>query len=458
MRFIGLPRLLAVTVAWAFCSGVLGASETKRIELVPSAAPHNEVRYQIEVGGELVFEHEKEATQRKLSVVAELQYDELCFDKSEAPDGVVRTVRRYSKANAAIKIGDGGRKTELRPSRRIVAVELDGSKTTLFSPDGPLTRPELDLIETVAGSRRIEGLLPDKAIAEGDSWALSKEFVAGFLDLDAVVEADITCKVTEITDDVVRFQLTGEVEGAKLGVITQLAVKGKYRFDRRLGAVDWLGLLVKEQRPMGHVTHGLDVVARIQLRIIPSEGDAGLDEKTLADKTFGVTPEAARIMFEPNRGEWNLEHDRRWHVNLNQHDLAVFRLLDHGKFIAQCNVTPLKKVEPGKQATLKDFQREIELMLDDRASGFLDAGQWASDKDYRILRTTVAGEAEGSSIQWRYYLVTDRHGRQVTFAFTVESDLVDALGEADRRFVESLTFTPPEVAMKENADSTEAAK
>ena len=253
------------------------------------------------------------------------------------------------------------------------------------------------------------------------------------------------------------FSVPVKLKGAKHGVVTQLAVKGKFRFDRRLGMVDWLGLLVKEERPMGHVTHGLDVVARIQLRILPSEDEETLNEKTLANKTLAPTPELERLLFDPVHADWKLEHDRRWHVNLNQHDLAVFRLIDHGKFIAQCNVSPLEKVEPGKQSTLESFQQEIEMILDDEAGGFVDAGQWASDKEYRILRTTVLGKAEESPIQWRYYLVTDQYGRQATFAFTVQMDQVDALGDLDRRFVESLTFTAPEVAMK-NGTGTQKEK
>ena len=344
------------------------------------------------------------------------------------------------------------------PAINSSALRWDDSKTTLFSPDGPLTRPELDLVETVAGSLRVRGLLPSKPVATGDTWKLGDKFVAGFLDLDAVAKAEITCEVTEITDEVVRFQLTGEVEGAKYGVVTHLAVKGKYRFDRRLGAVDWLGLLVKEERPMGHVTHGLDVVARIQLRILPGESEEPFTEDVLSGKALSPTPELTLLRFEPTRADWRLDHDRRWHVNLNQRDLAVFRLLDHGKFVAQCNVSALDKVEPGKQATLESFQREIELMLNDQSGEFVNASQWASGEDYRVLQTTVLGEADGSPIQWRYYLVTDRHGHQATFAFTLQPDMAEALGEMDRLFVESLKFTTPEVALKEEPGASEKTK
>lgn len=462
MRFPGFPSILVVSLVLPLCHGEAAQSDEtpggQKLLLVPRSSALNKVDYLIEVGGELIFEQEKETTRRKLSVAAELNYDELRLEGPEESGGITRAVRAYETAKSVVKIDDGGTTVDLRPSRRLIGVELEGSHTRVFSLDGALTRPELDLVDNVANSLRIVEILPTEPVGVGDKWTLSDQFAAAFLDLDAVEKSHIECELMEITPEVVRFQFIGHVEGAKLGVETRLEVKGKARFDRRLNTVDWLGLLIKEQRPMGHVTHGLDVVARVQVRIVPAEASEVLDEETLAQKTLGGTPELMQVLFEPVHASWTLEHDRRWHLNLNHHDLAVFRLLDKGKFIAQCNVSPLEKVEPGKQATLESFQREIEAMLDETSRGFADAGQWASDKNYRILRTTVLGEAEGEPITWRYYLVSDQHGRQATFAFTVATDLVEQLADLDRQFVEALTFTEPSVAATENKAEGEERK
>ncbi len=450
-----LPVVIAVS-----CRGPSFAGEDAKgkVRLLPSEANSTRVSCTLEVGGDLVSEGAKDTTRHKLSVVAELEYEELRLAGSREENGIVRAVRSYKTAKSTVKIGDGGTNTELRPGRRLIGVELDGTRTTVFSPAGTMTRGELDLIDNVANSLGVEGLLPAEAVGEGDTWSLSKEFAAGFLSLDAVSECAVECAVTEVTPEVVRFQFTGDVEGAKHGVVTRLGVKGKARFDRRLNAVDWVGLLIKEVRPMGHVTHGLDVVVRVQSRMVPVEKSTALNEETLAEPVPAPTPELTALFFEPVHEEWTLEHDRGWHANLNHHDLAVFRLLDHGKFIAQCNVSPLPKVEPGKQATLEDFQREIESLLDETSRGFADAGQWSSDKEYRILRTTVLGEVEGQPITWRYYLVSDRHGRRATFAFSVATDLVERLADMDRRLVESLTFAAPKVAAVENKGKREERK
>ena len=197
MRFIGhLPARLAVILVF-LCSGVGVCSEQddlERVTLTPATPNRCQVQYVIEVGGDLVFEEDSQTPRRKLSVVAELSYDELRLAGSEEDEEPLRAVRMYTISKAAIKIDDGGRRLDLRPNRRLIGVELNGSETNLFSPNGSLTRRELDLIETVANSLRIDGLLPTEAVGEGDVWTLSDKFVAGFLDLDAVSKAKVDCE------------------------------------------------------------------------------------------------------------------------------------------------------------------------------------------------------------------------------------------------------------------------
>ena len=55
-------------------------------------------------------------------------------------------------------------KPALRDEHRLITAELRGPKLTLFSPDGPLSREELDLLDIFGDSLALEGLLPDEVL------------------------------------------------------------------------------------------------------------------------------------------------------------------------------------------------------------------------------------------------------------------------------------------------------
>ena len=63
----------------------------------------------------------------------------------------------------------------------------------------------------------------------------------------------------EVTDTVARFEFAGKVEGAVYGVSTKIEIKGKYRFDLRSKRIDWLAMLVQEDRESSFVEDGIDV-------------------------------------------------------------------------------------------------------------------------------------------------------------------------------------------------------
>ena len=153
---------------------------------------------------------------------------------------------------------------------------------TLFSPLGPLTREELDLIEIPACSLLIERLLPERPVAQGDEWQHSHDLMAGLLNLDAVSECDVTSSLKELNETAAQIELLGTVKGAINGVSSVIDVKGRYKFDIASRRITWVALLVKEKREIGHVSPGVDVVARLQMKITPNSANEALTDKALA--------------------------------------------------------------------------------------------------------------------------------------------------------------------------------
>ena len=399
----------------------------------------------LEVGGDVSELAENKVQEMKMSVVCNLRYDEKMLEVPGGSADRLRSVRHYDQANAVIKIDEDGIKPALRSERRLIGVQIDLPKVTLFSPKGMLTRDELELIDVLGNSLLLDGLLPEDPVAVDDSWKHSPEMMAALLGLDAVSQTDVESRLRELTDSAARMEMSGKVEGAYGGASTEIELKAKYRFDRRSQRIDWIAMLVQEKRSIGHVEWGVDAVARIQVTISPQSKAPQLADTALEQLPLSSTAELNRLTYKSAKG-WQLTHDRSWYVTGDHSNLTILRMLDRGELVAQCNISTLPKLAPDKTVTLTEFQHDVQKALGKSFGEFVEAGQWAGEADYRVYRVVVRGEVSEVPIQWYYYLITDRHGRQAAPAFSVGADLVERFDEADRELVRSLRFLDPQLA------------
>jgi hypothetical protein len=90
--------------------------------------------------------------------------------------------------------------------------------------------------------------------------------------------------------------------------------------------------------------------------------------------------------------------------------------------------------------SLETFQADIQKALGKSFGEMVQAQQFPNELDYRLYRVICRGTVEDVPIQWNYYYLADRHGRQVVFAFTVEQRFLDRLNKADEQIVRTLRF------------------
>lgn len=401
-----------------------------------------QVEVLLEVGGDLtvVDDKEKKVHALKMSVVGSMVYDEKRLPATGQEPGEVRSVRNYRRCDAVIKIDKGGARPRLRDDRRLVSVAGSTGRTTMFSPTNPLSREELDLIEIPASSLLVEQLLPDRPVSPGDEWQHSNDLVAALLNLDAVSECDVRSRFKEVTAAAAQLELAGTVHGATEGVSTEIELKGRYKFDLKARRITWVALLIKEKRPIGHVAPGVDVAARLQMKITPNVTGEALSDHALAGLILEPRPDSTLLEYESAHGGFRFLHDRGWHVVNEARDSVVLRLVDRGELVAQCNVTALPPVEPGKRLTLAKFQEDIERSLGKTFGRFESAGESVNAAGHHLSRVITTGEVEKLPIQWNYYLVADGRGHQVVAAFTLESALVDRFGTSDASILATLRF------------------
>ena len=414
-----------------------------------AAGTVDQVKTTLEVSGELVVNAGEKPNRLKTQVTANLGYAERSL--AAAGDGPLRAVRYYDDAAAKIQIEKEGFKPALSDPRRLIGVEVDGRATTLFSPSGPLTREELDLIDLQGSSLLFDRLLPDKPVAIGDKWQLSDDLLTNLLRLDTVGSTEVVATLTSVQNGGAIMELAGQISGAINGVSTEIELKGKYRFNQPAGRVDWAAFLIREKRSIGHVGPGLEVVARLQTLITPGASSDKLSDAALRGLPLEPKPELTQLVQKSADGQWQFTYDRRWYITTDTKEQLVMRMVDRGELVAQCNIASLAKVPQDKLATLPQFQQDIQKALGENFGRFIKAAQNNTESHYRVYRVEAQGEVEKLPIEWIYRLVADEQGRQVTLVFTVESELMDEFGQADEPLVQSLRFLESNVAMRVKA-------
>ena len=309
-------------------------------------------------------------------------------------------------------------------------------------PDEPLTRQELDLVDVPGGTLVLDRLLPADPVAVGESWKLTDRVLANLLCLDAVSWTDVRSTLGTVKDDIADIGTTGKVAGAVGGVSTEIEVKARYKFSLEQKRIVYFALLIKEKRAIGHIGPGLDTVAKVLVKISPISGSEKLTAEVIQTLSRSVPPEMTRLSFRSAGGEFGFLHDRRWFLTTEDPKLAVFRYLERGELIAQCNVSAVPTTQK-KALTLAEFQRDIQTSLGKNFGQFVSARQSTNDHGHTIFRVVVHGTVSKLPIQWVYYLIGDSKGRRVSLAFTLEESLVDRFSEADRLLAASIQILDP---------------
>jgi len=403
----------------------------------------------LEVDGNLKFpDSGASSTEKKppMKATASLSYEEKTLDFSARGGEIVRSVRYYDKADATIQVGDDQFRPTLRDQRRLIANEIDGAKITLFNPSGLLTRDELDLIDFLGNSLVLDGLLPDKPVAMNDTWKHPDWLMATLCTLDAIGSNDAESSLRLVSGGVANMEMSGRVEGIAGGLSTSIELKAKYRFDTKTGRITWFALVLKENRVPGPPGPGLDVVARLQMKVSPLDKAVHLTEETLRDVKTAATPELRQLHYQSPYGGWALDHDRRWVLVQERKETTLLRLVVDGDYIGQCSISTGSDVAAGKEPTLAKFQEEIRQGLGASFGRFAGGQESKGEAGQRIYRVAVQGEPRQIPIQWIYYRLTDRSGRQIIVAFTVKRDLLGRFQKADEELVGGLRFADPKVA------------
>ncbi|MBS0265238.1 MAG: hypothetical protein JSS02_25115 [Planctomycetes bacterium] len=446
-----------VLTAWCGTALFLGLWQTARaaehyqLREDPKDARVRKVAVELKVNGKL-FPSPGPEQALKLNVDAQFGYHERRLSATGRDAESLRCVRYYDEAKANINAGDQFSSSILRKSQRLIVSQGQVAGLEIFSPAGPLTYSELELLHVPTDSLAIQGLLTDSEIDLGETWTAPVWSVPLVTGVEAVEKGKLTCKLEKIDDQVARIGFTGDVTGATVGASSVVELRGHLLFDREQKLVTRIEATQTEKRAIGAVSPGLDVTAKVTVVRSLAEQGSRISDKELSGVPLEPNAASRLLLFESPVWNVRLYHDRNWHVFHQASDGALLRLLDQGGFISQCNIKKLPNAEPGQHLSEKQFQQDIQQTLGKNFEQFLQAEKLNLKDGLFIYRVVAAGsiqrtnekkEPEINAVQWINYLVANPEGRQLTFVFSVDARQVKDFGTRDVSMVAGIEFLRP---------------
>jgi hypothetical protein len=442
IQMVSFPRSLAagLVCVWLALPCPTRAAEQYKLPAVSPQAGIQAVEIRFEVSGKAEFAIDKaQSLAHPIAAQAVLKYRERPLPGAGRDAEALRSLRHYDSIEAKIRVADQTTSPQLADDRRLLVAEGRREGIFFYSPQGPLTALELELLRTPADSLCLLGLLPPMPAAVGDKWSPPSWVGQMLTDTEAAAKSDLNCTLDSVAQGQAKVTFEGTVEGATAGSIGKVDLHGWYLYDLKTQRITRAELQQSEERSVGPVSPGIKVTAKAIVTCTPAPAASDLSAEAAAAVPLEPPAPLTQLYF---RAPWNVEfwHDRSWHVFQQSVQIAVLRLVDHGTFVAQCNLAPVRAANAGEHVTEQQFQNDIRTSLGTRLKSIEKAETIPTDDHRFLYRVTVVGEANKVPITWIYYLCAAPNGTQASFVFAVETALRERLGNRDLQMLKSLRF------------------
>ncbi len=433
------------------------ATEPQAVELVDSRQDGQMQKVQVtfKVQGKLRTEQRSETKIPDVPLQAQsrLTYAEKFLRCTSQPGVTTRTVvaaRDYEKAEANIQVADQRDDTQLKPHEKVILA--DGSAYALTSMGVPLSREEVEMLDVPGSSINAYRLLPNAPVTTGETWAHSADDMAAVFNLDEVIVNEVRSRLVDVERGLARMQIGGTITGNVHGAATELKVSGDYRYDLQWKRINWVQLVIEENREASPIRPGFNVKAELRMLVAPLK-----ESSTLAavdtPKALKITDNKHRFLrFESLPARYRLILDANWHVVDERTTSTSLRLVDKGDIVAQANIRRLKRLEKGKTLGLEEFQSDIQKALGDRFGQFESAKKSQRHDGYEVLRVAAMGTDAEIPVRWIYYHLANGIGDRIAFVFTMETKAIESFGKYDHAMIDSIQLLPIDESPKSEVE------
>jgi hypothetical protein len=368
-----------------------------------------------------------------------ITYDERVLSPDEA--GMLKTVRIYREADFVRVVGGATQDAGIRPSvRRMVIIKTDGRRAP-FSPDGPLTWGEIDVVRTdVFNPAVVPGLLPAGPVKKGQTWKVSTAAVAELTDMEKVDSGEIAIELIGVTEidrkRVARLKLSGIVKGVNEDGPNEQTLDGTAFFDLDAGVLTYLSIKGTHKLLDGAgQTVGLIEGQFTMTRALINRPPPELSDGALSLVALKPGPENTLLLYDnPDLGVRFL-YPRGWRVGAVQGRQVT---IDHAR-----GAGILVTVEPAaRMPSAEDYLTESTAFLAKQK-----ADVTATDKPTRVRTEPVLLDrfgldaTFGSDKARLEYAVLKQTDGGATVAARIPAPEVAALKPEVERFIRSVSVT-----------------
>jgi hypothetical protein len=354
-----------------------------------------------------------------------------------------KTARNYSTASAQATV-DGERVTRsLAADRRLIVAKRTDESLFCFSPAGPLTRTDLEVVSEHFETLHLTGLLPGKAVAIGDTWKIDSLVAQALCLFEGLIAHDLTGKLREVTAGVAIVGIDGTAKGIENGAMVNLTVAANLRFDlatSRIVGVEWKQKDVRDQGPVSPAAE-IETTTILKRELLAAE-PAELNATALAQVPAEDELPAAlkQLLHRDPKSRFQFLHARDWHVVGQTDHHLIMRNLERGEFIAQATLTMWQNAGVGKHMSPADFEKLTAQGASWKIEEVLDRTEIPTDADRWVYRITARGELDGSKVIQNFYVVATANGEQMILTFTMKPGAAPRLGTRDLALVNGIEF------------------
>jgi len=439
MALIG-TRLLAA-VGLMIAGPALGDDSAMLREVAPSGTTR--VLIELKAEGEFAAEPgTKDAKAKPSPLKVEARLDSYDRVVKHDDDGTPRRVARRL-VEAAAAVGDARGLSKVRPEVALLMADRREAGTVVFSPSGPLTRSELDLVQSPGEPLALLGLLPEKPVKVGDLWPVSLETARNLSDYDVVTTNGLEAKLESLDDATAKVKLGGEVKGSARGGEGAIRFAGTFTFDRKAKRIARLEITRDEVRKEGTVELGLKAKSTLLVEREDAETPAALSDEAVAILPTDNDPRRDWLLLTPPNARYRLEYPRDWHLKREDPKQVVLVKMDKTGPVANLILSVGPNAGKGRHQAVEDVTKALGARFDQAVgAGEVEVGPNAG---YQYKMAVIGREGE-RPILWYYYLLAGPEGDQLLGIFTLDPEGEKSFNAEDRAILGTLEWKAPAAA------------
>lgn len=392
---------------------VRGEEAVRLSEAFPVGARYR-VKTRVELSGSMALPPAKGKKPESVGVagISAIDYEERVLGAAANGD-VTKTIRTCARFDFRRTLAGQKQEIALRPEVKRLVVLRKGQTEIPFSPDGPLTWGEMDVVRTDVFVPALRGLFPADAVKQGDRWRASDSSVQELTDLEKIDEGAVECRLDKvIADDKRRFarvNFSGTVKGVGEDGPARHSLRGWYTFDldgsylSELVLTGTLTMSGPDGKDLGKIE------GRFALERTTGGTAIDLSEKAIADIKLDPDDQNTRMLYDNPVQGLRFEYPRAWRI---ARDAAGQVTLDG----ASGSGLLITLDPPGKSPTVRQ-------LLDESRQWMLkQKGEVTRVIPAATLRTSPRLEAfsleatMGRQLFWMDYYITEQEAGGATLA------------------------------------------